>query len=91
MGLLVRSRRQISLALRLSGCTRGRVQAPRGDWVMRVRFWGENTREHEKWVKLALGHFLFSAGSASARLSPQSPVAWPNHRAWILFVDGLGV
>ncbi len=25
---------------------------------MRVRFWGENTRGLEKWVKLSLGHFF---------------------------------
>ncbi len=23
-----------------------------------LRFWGENTRGAEKWVKLSLGHFL---------------------------------
>ena len=31
---------------------------PRGDCAMRVRFWGENTRGLEKWVKLSLGHFF---------------------------------
>ncbi len=31
---------------------------PRGDQAMRMRFWSGITRENEKWVKLALGHFL---------------------------------
>ena len=31
---------------------------PRGDRAMRMRFWSGITRGQEKWVKLALGHFL---------------------------------
>ena len=59
---------------------------------MRVRFWGENTRGVEKWVKLLPGHFFGVLDIASARLSPQSPVAWPNHRALLTEVGcGLGV
>jgi hypothetical protein len=34
------------------------VCGPRGDRAMRMRFWGGITRGHEKWVKLAIGHFL---------------------------------
>jgi hypothetical protein len=34
------------------------VCGPRGDRAMRMRFGSEITRGHEKWVKLALGHFL---------------------------------
>jgi len=47
-------------------------QTRRGDWVMRMRFWEQNTRETENFVWQAV---------AGARLCPQSPVAWPNHRA----------
>ena len=31
---------------------------PHGDRAMRMRFWNGITRGVEKWVKLALGHFL---------------------------------
>jgi hypothetical protein len=31
---------------------------PPGDRAMRMRFWSGITRGQEKWVKLALGHFL---------------------------------
>ena len=41
---------------------------------MRVRFWGENTRDVEKWVKLCLAIFLRVLEAVVARLSPQSPV-----------------
>jgi len=37
-----------------------------GDWAMRMRFWGVNTREMEASVR---------SSSVGARLTPQSPVA----------------
>jgi len=48
------------------------VQTRRGDWAMRMRFWGVNTRETEGAGRLA---------TVGARLTPPSPVACPNHHA----------
>ena len=59
---------------------------PRGDWAMRMRFWCEITREYEKLVKLSLGDFLWCTNRLSARLSHQSPVAFPNHHALLSYL-----
>ncbi|MDD5029793.1 MAG: hypothetical protein PHH58_09885 [Rhodoferax sp.] len=42
----------------------GRIDARRGDWVRRMRFWGESTR----------GDMPSYAKAQGARISPQSPV-----------------
>ena len=44
---------------------------PHGDWAMRVRFWGENTRENEKSVKLSLGVFYSSPRPRRAPFTPK--------------------
>jgi hypothetical protein len=46
-----------------------------------MRFWREITRDGEKPVKLSLGDFFWRIWRISARLTHQSPVAFPNHRA----------
>jgi len=53
------------LAGRLTGSFVGDSDARRSDWVIRVRFWGEITRDDNRLCADAVG----------ARLSPQSPVA----------------
>ena len=61
------------------------VQLPHGDWAMRCGF-GVKTRAMLKnGSSFRLAIFLFVVERAFARLSPQSPVTWPNHRAqfWV--------
>lgn len=41
---------------------------PHGDRVMRMRFWFGITRGDEKWVKLALGHFLNATEASRPRV-----------------------
>ena len=47
---------------------------------MRVRFWDEITCGVEK-KNFCLAIFCFGVCDGPARLSSQSPVAWPNSRA----------
>ena len=50
---------------------------PHGDWAMRVRFWGENTRDWEKSVKLSLGDFLPAPTSSPHAFHPKARSHFP--------------
>ncbi len=69
---------------------RSPLPPPRGDWAMRMRFWGESTRDQEKLVRLSSRNFLGRSTVCPTRISPQSPITLPNHRALLFFSRGLG-
>ena len=69
------------------------LPTPHGDWAMRMRFWSESTRGQEKLVRLSSRNFFGKSTVCPTRISPQSPVTLPNHRAlrcvgWAQVVGG---
>ena len=50
---------------------------PHGDWAMRVRFWGENTRDGEKSVSLSLGVFIGASNVSPRAFHPKARSHFP--------------
>ena len=50
---------------------------PHGDWAMRMRFWGENTRDGEKSVSLSLGVFIGASNVSPRAFHPKARSHFP--------------